>query len=343
MTINHNLKTAKVRSEMGQLASLLVLTTILAVLLSAALAADSVHMHCARVQLQNAADAAALAGALQLDGDGALAQDRAFQVASACVADGRLVGSQSKNTNVNVIVVPSTFGAPGKVEVLAQMYVSHFLMPIMGRAGDWIRVRSVAGPSCIARQCPHNTCFPLAVSWDTVPNGNKDQAIALSQMHIGDTFRLYINSQKYKNAAFTSFTKDSANAHYIRSAINQILQLEPQVPGLIPSVSVGDNINLNNGVVGQKKLATSPEKEALLALNYIILPAITGDPPFNQARQIIGFIAFDVTAVEVNKTDGAVETITGILKKVAIASPASGPQNWAPIDRLSVQAIKLLE
>lgn len=330
------------REPTGQLASLLFLMGIIVMVLLVAFGVDRVHLYCVKSQLQNAADSAAIAGAINLSIDSGRASDSAITVASQHTVDGKPINPGTNNCVIEVAITSASPNDPGSLEVKLKRYVSHFLMPIVGRYGDWVQVRAKAAASRIATQMPQNTCFPLAVSYDTVPAGNPDQALALSQMRIGDMFHIYIGSQKYKNAAFTSFTDQSANANYIRSAVNQILNLTVNQPGLIPSLKVGDSINLNNGVVGQKHLADGPTREALLGLGYIILPVISGNPPFNQSRTIQGFIAVKVLDVKVNKESVGVEELLVKIVKVGIDAPDTNPGSIPEIP-LSVRSIKLVE
>lgn len=325
--------------RVGQLGSLFTVATIITVLLIAALGVDSIHMVCARRQLQNAADAAALAGAMNLYTNISGVSKTVLAVAAKCTVEGKYAVN-SPQMVIDVSVLPPGVNEPGRVTVIGRSFVTHFLMPLMGRAGDWVAVRAVAGPSGGASEIPKGTCFPLAVSWDTVPNGNGDQAMALSQMHLGDTFRLYIGSQKYKNAAFTSLDSGAASAKIITNAIDQILGLS--TIDQVPAVKVGDEISLNNGVAGQKQLAGDTYSAALLSKEFIILPVISGDPPFNQHRKVRGFVAMKVTRIDTNGKGGVVETITGMLKEVAIKGGNGGTVS-PDVGDLSVRSIRLLE
>jgi hypothetical protein len=139
----------------------------------------------------------------------------------------------------------------------------------------------VAGSAGPLHNNPENQTFPLAVSIDAVPRKDKHGLadIPLNQVNIGGAVRFYMGSQQVKSAAWTSFTESSANAKYIQQAVDQSLGWQAPVPGFIPSIEAGDSINLNNGIVGQKELGEAPRLEALLGLDYIILPVIQGEPP----------------------------------------------------------------
>jgi len=151
--------------------------------------------------------------------------------------------------------------------------------------------------------------FPLAVSIDTL-NGH---TVPLYQNKVGDTVTFYIDSQQYKNSAWTSFTNQNMNANWLDQAIDSALGIN-FVPGLIPGVNVGDQIRLGNGVFGTKDLTAGAENTALLG-EIIYLPVIAGDPAYNQTRTLLGWIAFQVTKVEKNLGGGKVLKFTGTLVK----------------------------
>ncbi|HEY9787069.1 MAG TPA: hypothetical protein V6D17_16880 [Candidatus Obscuribacterales bacterium] len=254
--------------------------------------------------------------------------------------DGRSVSNQTPGTHVNIDVALPQGEFLGKVTVTADMEVSHIGLPIIGKYKDIIHSRSVAGPVGYITQVPGDTCFPLAVSWDGVPKKDKHEYPPLKDLNIGDSFKMFVGSQQVKNSAFTSFLEPAASAHYINEAIAQSLGIKEPEPNFIPAVKVGDFIELNNGIVGQKRLAGSPFREALLTQPYVVLPVITGQSPFNQSRELIGFVAFKITDIEINQKQGIVETITGTIVRVAINAPQTG--NTA-VSKVTVLGIRLLE
>jgi hypothetical protein len=46
-----------------------------------------------------------------------------------------------------------------------------------------------------------------------------------------------------------------------------------------------------------------------------VIPVMTGDPPYNQGRQVVGFVTIKVTGVEINKSGGEVEVLHAKLVK----------------------------
>ena len=145
----------------------------------------------------------------------------------------------------------------------------------------------------------------------------------LSNAKIGDSVTFYINSQQYKNACFTSLTEKNTNANWITNAIDESLGLQPKNSVDIPGVKVGDTIYLDNGVTGQKRLASNPQYQALLNAPVLYLPVMQGDPPYNQSRICVGFIAVHVTGVTINQSGGMVESLTCTILK-GLASGTTG-------------------
>lgn len=171
----------------------------------------------------------------------------------------------------------------------------------------------------------------------------------LRDLRIGDLVYLHLNSQTFKNAAWTSFTVDPTSGNWIHHAVDQCLGFEDVVPGYIPSVNIGEEINLNNGVLGEKKLAGDSYLQALRNEPILYLPVIRGEEPFNQHRTLLGFVGVHVENVIVNQKGGAVETIVarivkgidhggaGVLPGSGNATDDAAINNWNPY------SIKLIE
>jgi hypothetical protein len=201
---------------------------------------------------------------------------------------------------------------------------------MFGRLSDTISVVSIAGTTGNLAQLYADQAFPLAVSIDTIPRDNNVNGLPLNSRGVGDTFTLYINSQQVKNSAWTSMSTDqAASKSYIQKAIDQALGLAKIVPGYIPAITIGDPINLNNGVMGQMQLAKSPYIEALTNPNapVLVLPVIEGDPSFNSNRPVVGFVGFKVTSVTTSNKGGIVETITGTIQRPQINGLSGPPLN----------------
>lgn len=346
------------RNQNGQFGTMVTIALVLVSFLFAAYAVDTTHMSVVQAELHNATDAAALAGAQDLWFDIDSAEAHARQIAALNLVDGRSLASSTPGTTLEVIVTPPNGNTPGSVRCNGQVQVFHMFAPLFGRRIDAISATSLAGTQGKMWILGGDQAFPIAVSLDAVPQLNSGTGVALNTCKPGDTFTLYVGSQGVKNATFTSFTADPASAHYIGQAIDQGLGLAEEVPGLVPSIKLGDQINLNNGIIGQKKLADTPYMEALRG-KILTLPVIMGEPPYNQSRAVVGFIGFKVTGVETNKTgketgkdkekEQIVESITGVLcqpQLVGISGPipTTGDRiNDAALERLELGPIQLIE
>lgn len=314
----------KMRSRAGAMGTVLMVMLIPATIMVGSLALETAHMNAVRTELQNATDAGALSGAQDLWLNADHAANNAYVTTARNFADGRAVSNSSPDTIVQVKVTRPTAAAPGQVEVSAKARVWHIWAPIFGRNSDDVEVLSVAGTQGKAWTVFNNQPFPIAVSLDTVPTIRGVRGYPVSHFNIGDTLILTIKKEEMRNCCFTSFTFASANANYLNQAIDQRLGLQPTVPGFIPTLKVGDEIHLNNGVMGEKRLAQSPYFDALVDKRRppLILPLILGDPSFNQKRKVVGFIGFRVQ--DVLRDGNQVLGLSGTLEPVQIAG-VSGP------------------
>ncbi|MBX9570950.1 MAG: hypothetical protein K2X77_18795 [Candidatus Obscuribacterales bacterium] len=187
-----------------------------------------------------------------------------------------------------------------------------------------------------------------SASTTTTPSGTTVSTKALKDTNVGDKFYIYINSQQVKNGAFTSFTKPNPNANWLNDVIDQQLGLAAPVPNMVPSVKIGDPISLINGVAGQKSLAEGDRLQALQDKPIIYLPVMSGTPPFNQERPIIGWIAVKVDNVVTNQSGGVVETVEVTLLKAPILGrkgdiPPTGDASWdTALQNFSPSTVRLL-
>lgn len=305
------------RTRNGSLCAVLISLFLLAVVIVGAIAIDTYRYVCIKHELHNATDAGALAGAQELWTDLNLAEQDAYDVTKLNQADGRSVDNASPGTSVKVTVVGPSVQSEGSVTVQASMSINHLIAPIFGRTSDVVSTTSIAGSTGSLITVFGNQLFPLAVSSNARTNGN---AGILETAKLGDKFQLNLNSQGFKNAAFTTLTVPPAKQPLVDKMIKQALGLEPEVPGLVPSISVGDDIYLNNGILSEVDLARGPKLQAMIDPDRppLILPVIEGEPPFNRTHTVVGFIAFKPTDVTLGRGGGIVETITGTLVKVGI-------------------------
>ena len=347
------------RSVSGSLGSLLIAALIPVLFGLGAFALDYAHVETVRGELQRATDAAALAGAADLTVDQSNVDADALQIAGDNNADGRAVSNLTSGMVVTSLPTYSTTSSNGSEQVSATATIQHTFARIFGDWSSTTTVTSTAGAGGNLKAIGDNQAFPLAVSIDTKSadaggkgNGGGTPAYTgpLYNARIGDTVVFYINAQKYKNAAFTSLTEKNTNANWITSAIDQSLGITRSVPGFIPGCKTGDALFLDNGVSGQKTLASDPELSKLQAAAGLVLPVMSGDPPYNQSRTCIGFITVHVTSVQINQSGGNVEAITcQLVKGLADGTDGSIPSvdNGGNIDKAlaadSTSAVKLIQ
>jgi hypothetical protein len=333
------------RNKKGLLGPIYLLLIVLAICLLGAIALDYSHCVEVKAELQNATDAGALAGAAHLSFDIDNASPQAYKFTAANFADGRAVSNDSPGTQVTVEVQPPTAEEKGRVTVSATMQVSHFLARMFGRYSDQITVRSVAGTQGFLWRLAGNQAFPLAVSLNAIPSAKDFKGAALNTKQIGDD--IYIGAQGAKNGTFTSLTHKSANARFIGDAIDQSIGFATPVDGFIPSVKVGEDIYLDNGMSGQMKLAKEPYVSAMRG-KTLILPVIEGTSPFNQTTPVVAFIGFKVKNITLHQGPGVLERLTGTLVDVQVLGetgpyPATGAWPTGPISRISIGPIQLIE
>lgn len=306
----------KFRTNHGVMGSMLFLSLILIGALLGCLATDFAHMNTVKEELQNAVDAAALAGAQDLWTKPNDAAQNAKVILERNSADGKRVvkGQHGIDTTINV-TAPMPPATPGRVEVMASIPVRNMFGCLLGRYNDFVTARGVAGTNGKLKTAFANQIFPLAVNPYMVPP-KEIGGQSIASMKQGDTIRLYINSQQWKNSAWTSVKHKPASAKYIDDAIEGLLGLKTLPPGYIASVAVGDSIEMNNGVISEKSLTKGEERAVLLNPDSppITFPLVNKEPPFNGDAEVIGFISIKPTNVIVGDKGGMVESIVGTIE-----------------------------
>lgn len=333
---------------------MMLVLMVLAALTIISLGLDFSHVVAVRAQLRNAADAAALAGAQQLFSDPSTCKQYALWVAQKNIADGLNVKNTPNVIDVNATTVPPVGANMGTVTVDITMTLKDIISPIFGRMLDNVHVVAVAGAAGKVVTTYKNTVFPLAVSLDEVPSAQGKGTAGPSLLQAiedgSNALTIYVNSQSYKNGAFTSFTDKQTNANWLNNAIDQALGIPPKQSVEIPPVSIGEDIYLNNGNVGQQRLASDPEFSQLTAPDrVIVLPVMSGKPAYNQTRRCIGFVAVHVDAVNKPHGNGIVESLHVQLRKIAIPGvtgtlPSTGIEEWdTALYEIDPSTIKLLQ
>lgn len=355
MKVKTNRKQTLIRSQRGSLITVMCTLFIGVFIGIGAFAMDIAHLAGVRHQLQNACDAAAYAGAMDLSKEPENCETDARQVALENMADGVVVSDgQSHNMNVDVSVVPGTTTTFGTVTVTASMDIVHMMGPIFNRFTDTITCSATAGAAGKLIGMYGNGAFPIAVA-----------ASALEGKDVGDGITLDFNSQTYKNAAFTSLTESNANANWLKSAFDTMLGITNTNGGghvvngnsnagntdtvAIPPVNIGDDIYLNNGIDGQKMLGNDPYYGAILHEEVIFMPVIDGDPAYNQTREVVGFVGIHFTTIVKQGSNGIVLQMIGTLEMPMTQGmsldyvPSTGNPTWdTALNNLEPGVVKLI-
>jgi Flp pilus assembly protein TadG len=337
------------RDETGSIGALFICALLIVGLGLGAFALDFAHMMAVRSELQNASDAAALAGATAFAKDeDELAETHALEVAGQNHADGRPVSNDSVETEVTAQSFPSGLtGEPDLVEVDARMAVNHMLAPIFGRRKDTIAVTSKAGYYPTLRMLGPNQAFPIAVSVDQWPRGPEGGDLPVNRLKKGDPVTIIISpsAQPGRNAAWTSFNISSANTDTYVELIEQALGMAPPNEDVsIPQLEVGvDEIALDNGINNGTDLNGKYEAPAK-AKPFLVMPLIQGNQ-YNQKQTVIGFITVKIKSIKYKSGDFEIlgTLVKGIVRGWGGEIPGTGNgQNNQAVNDLSPAVVKLL-
>jgi Flp pilus assembly protein TadG len=303
------------RNQQGSVAALLPLAILLAVVAIGAFAVDVSHNVTVRSELQNATDAAALAGATEMlkPETENNADFSALQVAEANEADGKPVSNSTAGRQITVQPGSWDTGTNSATfDADAEATINNVFARIFGHPTDTLTTHSRAQVWRSIVGIPPNYGFPLIVSIDTT-NGNPQP---LWKLKVGDNFDIHINSQKFKNGAWTSFKMKNTNANWLKDAMDMSLGFMPMKAGHFTGIEVGEDASMANGVMAQKELAKGEKLAAITEEGRsFVIPVMTGDPPYNQSRKVVGFITIRVRDVTINKSGGQVETLHATLVK----------------------------
>jgi Flp pilus assembly protein TadG len=328
------------RRQNGVLGIMMMPLSIIISVMLGSIAVDTAHIVAVKTQLQNATDAGALAGAIQLIYDPSIADNHALSVTGKNRADGKAVSNSTPGVTVVSQTVPPDDTTGGQVTVSASMTISHLLAPIFGRTSDVISTTSVAGrganlqevygylPGPDANTPGTPQTFPIALD----VNAPGDDGVALKDRHVGDVFNIYFNSTTWQNAAWTSFKQDPTNAPYVRDAISQRLGLSPPQANYFPNLAVGENISTNTGMLGQHELGLPGTlRNALIATYPLVLPIVVS-PNLAGSGSIAGFIAIRVLDADNNLDSGQVLRLNvKIVPATVLGSSTGGTPSTTPV------------
>ncbi|HEY9789781.1 MAG TPA: pilus assembly protein TadG-related protein [Candidatus Obscuribacterales bacterium] len=336
---------AKNRERRGSLIVLIPAVVLIAIIGIGAFAMDVSHNVTVRTELQNAVDAAALAGAQDfkdastwpsVDAD-------ALQVAQQNTADGRNVSNSTSGASVTVqSQTPGQNNSPGECQVGASMQITDLFAKLFAHNNDTIDVTSTADYWNTVNSIEANQMMPIAPSLDDTSQGP-----ALSSKKLGDQLTITIKPSG-GNAAWTSGTMTHPSTTVLREALDVALGLAQPTPGANPAM-VADGttqIALTQGLHNGVDLSAAPYAGLIEGKQYVVLPVITGSNPYVQSRVLMGFIAMKVTSISTGPDSltlngtlvkGLVKGAGGMLPNAGVSDPTQ------TLSQLSVGTVKLVQ
>lgn len=294
------------RNSRGAVASFVMIALLLVALATAAISFDYSHGLLVREQLQNAADAGALAGAQELarvqiaDRDKKNAVDYAYSITGTNLADNTAVSNNTPGTIVSVTVNGDTM--PRTVTVTATRTTANIFARLIGWDTMPVSATATAHAYRGLKQIKPNQLLNLAVSLDHVPTNGPQKGQALNSL-IGENkrFTVVLNPQNSKNAAWLMNWNPNQNP-----------VLTVGVDSLIMN-GVNANLVSNNLTVG----------------STIYMPLMTGGPPYNKSRVMVGVVGFTITKVNFPLS------IEGVLKDPLIVKGTPGTPIQSYLDSAS--------
>ncbi|MCB9468660.1 MAG: hypothetical protein H6677_10315 [Candidatus Obscuribacterales bacterium] len=263
----------KVRNQEGAISAVLMIVLVLVVVIGAAFSFDYGNGLVVKENLQNATDAGALAGAIELardqvkNDDKTRAENYALSVASLNKAGNEAVSSATAGTSVNVSMSPNTM--PRTVTVTATKTTGNIFARLIGWNSMPVSSRSTASVSQGITQVKPNQLMPLAVSLDHRPSKGPQKNKALQDVvGNGQPFTIVLNPQNETNGAWLKNWSGKQN----------------------PLLTFGQDQLITNGVKASLVKDLSPG-------DRMNIPIMTGGPPFNKSRTIVGVIGFEVTKI----------------------------------------------
>lgn len=263
----------KVRNQEGAISAVLLIVLVLVVVVGAAFSFDYGNGLVVKENLQNATDAGALAGAIELARDPVQNDDKnraesyAYSVAAMNKAGNEAVSSSTAGTSVNISMSPNTM--PRTLTLQATKTTGNIFARLIGWNSMPVSSRSTASVSHGISQVKPNQLMPIAVSLDFRPSKGAQKGKALQDVvGNGQPFTMVLNPQNSKNSTWLKNWTGKQNP-LLTFGQDQLI-LNGVKASLVQDLSPGDKINV---------------------------PIITGGPPFNQSRTIVGVIGFEVTKI----------------------------------------------
>lgn len=261
------------RRKSGTISTLILLLMVMVVVVGAAFSYDYSHGLVVKETLQNATDAGALAGVMELAKDNPTAVDLtnaetfARHLTSCNKADNEAVTDSNTNTVVNVSVNSVTI--PRTVTVTATKNTSTLFARLIGWNTMPVTTTSTASAHRGIIEVKSNQLYPIAVSLDYRPEKGPQKDISLQEtISPGQPFTIVLNPQGSKNSAWLQDWQGKNN----------------------PPIALGQDTVTMNGV-------QASNTKSLSAGDTINVPVVSGGPPFNDARQVVGVIGFQITKI----------------------------------------------
>lgn len=261
------------RKEQGAISSVLLLVLILIVVVGAAFSFDYGNGLVVKERLQNATDAGALAGVVELARDNVKNQDetRAESYARSVTASNK-AGNQSVSPNISGTIVNVNLNAktmPRTVTVTTTKTTGNLFARLIGWNTMPISATSTASAGQGIKQVKPNQLMPIAISLDTKPSKGPQKGKPLQDVAgNGQPFTMVLNPKNSSNSTWLKNWTGKQN----------------------PLLTFGQDQLITNGVKASLVKGLSPG-------DRINVPIITGDPPFNKSRTIVGVIGFEVTKI----------------------------------------------
>ena len=263
----------KRRGQNGAISAVLLIVLVLVVVVGAAFSFDYGNGLVVKERLQNATDAGALAGVVELardhvkNVDETRAETYSKSVCASNKANNESVSDSVAGTIVNVNMSAKTM--PRTLTMTTTKTTGNIFARLIGWNSMPISATSTASASQGIKQVKPNQLLPLAVSLDHRPSKGPQKNKALQDVvGNGQPFTLVLNPQNSNNASWLKNWTGKNN----------------------PLLTFGQDELITNGVKANLVKDLSPG-------DNINLPIITGGPPFNKSRVIVGVIGFTITKI----------------------------------------------
>jgi hypothetical protein len=267
-------------------------------------------------EVQNAADIAATAAAMQLvqpdpNDLAASPRDHAEQVLAENKIDNTTVGSSHltvlETGNFNAGTFTANLAPINAVRAEVQYTVNNIVFAGLGHPTSLVTKESIAAFAPAAGGQP---TIPLAIGECLLGDNCNSQScdVTLTQIPNPDD-----------NSAWTGFFETSSTAqidHYFPS------ECDGDDPSTVPTIHVGDDISLLNG---QSNLLRQVQCMLDNGLTEVLVPITTCGGSLNQTREVLGFARFEIIAVRTNGQNKGID-IQGLTS--AIDGPPGGPNDF---------------